>query len=110
VSRGNVAIFFRKHTPTFEAAVQWGFAEDIDATYDEVKFSASKIVEPLENEAWGLRQFTVENLDGNRFYFHHFGRRPKQIIEALESPFFWHVLRRVAACCIPGHPRVQSRS
>jgi uncharacterized glyoxalase superfamily protein PhnB len=71
VSRGNVAIFFRKKTPPFEAAVHWVFAEDIDATYDELKSSGAKIVEPLEKKPWGLRQFTVEDLDGNRFYFHH---------------------------------------
>ena len=26
--------------------------------------------EPLEKKPWGLRQFTVQDLDGNRFYFH----------------------------------------
>ena len=31
--RGNVAIFFRKTTPPFEAAVHWAFAKDIDATH-----------------------------------------------------------------------------
>ena len=71
VSRGNVAIFFRKKTPPFEAVVHWVFAEDLDATYDELKSSGARIVEPLEKKAWGLRQFTVEDLDGNRFYFHH---------------------------------------
>ena len=71
VSRGNVAIFFRKKTPPFEAAVNWVFAEDIDATYDELKSSGANIFEPLEKKPWGLRQFTVEDLDGNRFYFHH---------------------------------------
>lgn len=71
VSRGRVAIFFRKRTQPFEAAVHWVFAEDIDATYEELKSSGAKIVEPLETKPWGLRQFTVEDLDGNRFYFHH---------------------------------------
>jgi uncharacterized glyoxalase superfamily protein PhnB len=70
-SRGNVAIFFRKRTPPFEAAVHWVFAEDIDATYAELESSGANIVEPLEKKPWGLRQFTVEDLDGNRFYFHH---------------------------------------
>ena len=71
VSRGNAAIFLRKRTPPFEPAVHWVFAEDIDATYDELKSSGARIVEPLETKPWGLRQFTVEDLDGNRFYFHH---------------------------------------
>ena len=71
VSRGNVAIFFRKTTPPFEAAVHWVFAEDIDATYNELKSLGANIVERLEKKPRGLRQFTVEDIDGNRFYFHH---------------------------------------
>jgi uncharacterized glyoxalase superfamily protein PhnB len=31
----------------------------------------ANIVEPLEKKPWGLRQFTVKDLDGNLFYFHH---------------------------------------
>lgn len=53
------------------AAIHWVFAEDIDATYDELKSSGANIAEPLERTPWGLRQFTVEDLEGNRFYFHH---------------------------------------
>ena len=70
VSRKHVAIFFRRRQEPFEPAVHWVFAEHIDATYDEFRSSGSKIVEPLEIKPWGLRQFTVEDLDGNRFYFH----------------------------------------
>lgn len=71
VSRGKAIVFFRKRTPPFEPAIHWIYAEDIDATYEELKSSGAKIVEPLEKKPWGLRQFTVEDLDGNRFYFHH---------------------------------------
>ena len=71
VSRGNVAIFFRKRARPFEPGVHWVFAEDLDATYEELKSSGAKIVAPLQKMPWGLRQFTVEDLDGNRFYFHH---------------------------------------
>ena len=70
VSRGNVAIFFRKRQAPFEPAIHWIFANDIDATYEELRASGAKIVEPLEEKPWGLRQFTVDDLDGNRFYFH----------------------------------------
>jgi hypothetical protein len=28
-------------------------------------------VDPLEKKPWGLRQFTVSDLDGNLFYFYH---------------------------------------
>jgi predicted enzyme related to lactoylglutathione lyase len=71
VSRGDVAIFFRKRKLPFEPAVHWVFAEDIDASYQELQSSGANITEPLEKKPWGLRQFTVKDLDGNIFYFHH---------------------------------------
>jgi predicted enzyme related to lactoylglutathione lyase len=71
VSRGRAAIFFRKRIPPFEPAIHWVYAEDIDASYQELKSSGANIVEPLEKKPWGLRQFTVKDLDGNLFYFHH---------------------------------------
>lgn len=64
-------IFFRKRTSPFEPAVHWVFADDIDASYRELKSSGANIVDPLERKPWGLRQFTVKDLDGNLFYFHH---------------------------------------
>jgi predicted enzyme related to lactoylglutathione lyase len=70
VSRGKAVIFFRKRQEPFEPAIHWIFAEDIDATYEELRSSGAKIVEPLQKKPWGLRQFTVEDLDGNRFYVH----------------------------------------
>jgi predicted enzyme related to lactoylglutathione lyase len=72
VSRGDMGpIFFRKREPPFEPAVHWVFAEDIDRSYQELKALGANIVDPLEKKPWGLRQFTVQDLDGNLFYFHH---------------------------------------
>lgn len=70
VSREGVVIFFRRRDRPFEPAIHWVFAADIDATYDELRSLGAKITEPLEKKPWGLRQFTVEDIDGNRFYFH----------------------------------------
>jgi uncharacterized glyoxalase superfamily protein PhnB len=70
VNRDNTAIFFRKRTAPFEPAVHWVYAPEIDTTFDEMKAAGARIVEPLETKPWGLRQFTVEDLDRNRFYFH----------------------------------------
>ena len=70
--RPSVEGHIRRPAPRhFEAAVHWVFAEDIDATYNELKSMGANIVEPLEKKPWGLTQFTVEDIDGNRFYFHH---------------------------------------
>ena len=61
VSRGDMGpIFFRKREPPFEPAVHWVFAEDIDASYQELKSSGANIVDPLEKKPWGLRQFTIK--------------------------------------------------
>jgi predicted enzyme related to lactoylglutathione lyase len=70
VSRGDAAIFFRQRNIPFEPAVHWIFAPDIDATYREFKSSGANIINPLEKKPWGLRQFTVQDLDGNLFYVH----------------------------------------
>jgi predicted enzyme related to lactoylglutathione lyase len=71
VSRDKAVFFFRRRTPPFEPAIHWVFAEDIDASYQELQSSGANIVDPLEKKPWGLRQFTVQDLDGNLFYFHH---------------------------------------
>jgi len=71
VTRGGATIFFRKRTLPFEPAIHWVFAEDVEAYYEELSSSGADIVEPLERKPWGLRQFTVRDLDGNLFYFHH---------------------------------------
>ncbi len=70
VSRDNVAIFFRKRSRPFDPVIHWVFAADIDATYEQLRSQGARIVEPLEKKPWGLRQCTVEDIDGNRFYFH----------------------------------------
>ncbi len=41
-------VFFRKRKPPFEPAVHWVFAEDIDASYQELKSLGANIVDPLE--------------------------------------------------------------
>lgn len=71
VARGDVVIFFRKTQAPFAPAVHWVSADDVEQSYSELKASGANIVEPLEQKPWGLRQFTVDDLDGNRFYFHH---------------------------------------
>jgi predicted enzyme related to lactoylglutathione lyase len=72
VSREDIGpIFFCKREPPFEPAVHWVFAENIDASYLELKSTGANIVEPLGKKTWGLRQFTLKDLDGNLFYFHH---------------------------------------
>jgi catechol 2,3-dioxygenase-like lactoylglutathione lyase family enzyme len=71
VSRDGVPIFFRRRTIPFQPAIHWVFAQDIDAMQQELISLGANIVDPLELKPWGIRQFTVQDLDGNLFYFHH---------------------------------------
>jgi uncharacterized glyoxalase superfamily protein PhnB len=71
VTRDDAPIFFRQRTRPFEPAVHWIYAPNIDTTYDELEASGANIVDPLQKMPWGLRQFTVRDVDGNVFYFHH---------------------------------------
>lgn len=71
VSRDNVTIFFRKRQTPFETAIHWIYAPDIQASYRELTELGADIVDPLGEKPWGLLQFTVRDLDGNLFHFHH---------------------------------------
>jgi catechol 2,3-dioxygenase-like lactoylglutathione lyase family enzyme len=70
VSRDKAVLFLRRRTTPFEPAVHWVFAPEIDSWHEELTASGARIVEPLEMKPWGLRQFTVADLDGNLFYFY----------------------------------------
>ena len=71
VSRDTAVIFLRKTPTPFEPTVHWIFCEDVDASHEEFSSRGANIVDPLEEKPWGLRQFTVKDLDGNIFYFYH---------------------------------------
>lgn len=70
VARGDIAIFLSiQHN--LSPNTHWIFAFDVDATFEEMKTRGAKITEDIEDKPWNMRQFTVEDLDGNRFIFHH---------------------------------------
>jgi hypothetical protein len=52
VSHGDVRYSFGRRKPPFEPAVHWVFAEDIDASYLELKSLGANIVDPLTS-GWG---------------------------------------------------------
>ena len=71
VSCNRTVLFFRATPPEFEPVVQWVFAENLDACYEQLKSSGAEVTDPLETKPWGLRQFTITDLDGNLFHFHN---------------------------------------
>ena len=71
VSNADTAIFFRKREGPFEPVVLWVYCTDIDNSFATLQGNGANIVESIEDKPWGTRQFTVHDLDGNVFYFHH---------------------------------------
>ena len=71
VHRDEIAIFFRKTETHFTPSIHWVFAEDVDASYEELKNSGADIIDPIEDKPWNQRQFTVRDLNGHLFYVHH---------------------------------------
>lgn len=70
VARDDIGIFLSRHTGA-TPNTHWIFADDIDATFEEMKIRGATITEDIEDKPWKQRQFTIEDMDGNRFIFHH---------------------------------------
>ena len=45
------------------------FVADADALYDELKGRGARIVRVIQDEPYGLRDFTIEDLEGHRIVF-----------------------------------------
>lgn len=69
VSKGEAVIFLRQHQ-TVVPNTLWVFADNVDDMYKELTEASITITDHLETKPWGLRQFTIEDIDGNRFIFH----------------------------------------
>ncbi len=71
VAHGDCAIFLRESAEVIHPATFWVFAENVDEAYAELVGRGAEVLDPLEDKPWGMRQFTVRDLNGNRFHFHH---------------------------------------
>ena len=70
VSRGGVTIFFRLSSVSITPQNHWIYAENVDATFEEMRAAGAMIVDPISEKPWGMRQFTVRDPDGHQFYVH----------------------------------------
>lgn len=43
--------------------------EDIDAFYNSVRAAGVKIIKPLRDESWGMREFALLTVDGHRIMY-----------------------------------------
>ena len=79
VNLGHVQIFLTKGTPAPQACSVYFVVSDADALFEFHRANGVEIVEAPQDQPYGLREYTVRDLDG---YYLNFGHR----------------LRRAAAC------------
>jgi uncharacterized glyoxalase superfamily protein PhnB len=71
VYNGRTEIFFTLSTDSFEPSWQFIRVEDADAALAELRERGAEIVEEIESHPWGMREFTVEDLNGHRLRIGH---------------------------------------
>jgi catechol 2,3-dioxygenase-like lactoylglutathione lyase family enzyme len=70
VSKGETVIFLGKQQTVVPGTV-WVFADDVDEMYTEFHDASIMITEEIDTKPWGIRQFVIKDIDGNRFIFHN---------------------------------------
>ncbi|MBC8063188.1 MAG: GNAT family N-acetyltransferase [Chlorobia bacterium] len=72
VSWGNVSMMFGLQ-PDLAAKVQghqhWFKTEEVDALYDRHRERGAKVVSPIEDKPWDVREYVVEDLNGYHLRF-----------------------------------------
>jgi len=83
ISKGHCRMFltdrdFREHHGNAPPVVIWlnlNSKEEVDELYEIWNAAEGKIISPPESKPWKLHEFTVSDLDGNRFrVFYDFSR------------------------------------
>ncbi|MGR3467940.1 MAG: VOC family protein [Shimia sp.] len=71
LSYGACSIFLREDEGAFTPHTVWINATDVDAAHDAWVAAGARIVAPLADMPWGVRQATFEDLEGHRLILHH---------------------------------------
>lgn len=72
VNLGDVQIFLSKGTPAPEGCSVYFVIGDADAAYEFHRANGVEIIEHPQDQPYGLREYTVRDLDG---YYLNFGHR-----------------------------------
>lgn len=71
VSHSDSAVFFREVDGPIHPVTLWVYTEDPDGLHEHLKSAGATIIDPPETKPWGLRQFSVRDLNGHILHFHH---------------------------------------
>ena len=65
VSRDRVCLFFSKEKTIASGLGSYWSVDNVDAIYEEYQASNAKIASALEDKPWGVREFTIEDINGH---------------------------------------------
>ena len=71
VNLGHVQIFLAKGTPSPQGCSVYFVVGDADALHEFHRANGVQIVEPLRDQSYGLREYTIRDCDGYYLYFGH---------------------------------------
>ena len=71
VAQGDCAVFFRETVQATAPATLRIFVADLDHTFAEMTRLCTDITAPIKVKPRGQRQFSVRDLNGHLFHFHH---------------------------------------
>ena len=71
VSCGDISLFFAKSEDPVHRVTCVLNTVDADAIYDIYVGRGAKIVEPIATQPWGMREFTVEDINGHLLRIGH---------------------------------------
>lgn len=70
VSRDRVCLFLSKEMKISEGLGSYWSIDAVDTVYGEYQKSGARITSELEDKPWGMREFTIEDING---HFHRIG-------------------------------------
>ena len=71
VYNGRTEIFFQKTSEPITPSWQFVRVENADRALAEMRERGARVVEDIASHPWGMREFTVEDLNGHRFRIGH---------------------------------------
>ena len=71
VYKGRTEIFFTLSTDSFTPSWHFIRVEDADAALADLSARGANVVEEIASHPWGMREFTVEDLNGHCFRIGH---------------------------------------
>lgn len=71
VTNGDTELFFIKAEGAVSPATCYILVDDADAVYALYRENGVEVVEEIESTPWGMREFTIQDLNGHRFRVGH---------------------------------------